>query len=333
MPRWLTDALFPTACLLEAGADNQLTLQATLYNAGDYVAHNLTATITLPAGVSVTNTLPPAEVISQTVIWRELGDLAPGSVIVVELSALAPVNRAGQIGSRTAGAEPLFVPVINRSEGQFVDAFSEQLIQAQIGGEYRLPLKGGKPTALYLPLIFKNYNPLPDLIVDSVFVQAAGKDQSAAVTVVIKNQGSAPVTSEQEFWVDLYVDPNPAPAGVNQTWQMLSDEGIAWGITADALPLEAGGAITLTLDSPYFDPQESNFSGNLASETPIYVQVDAVDLTTTYGAVLETHEAAGKAYNNLFGPVKPVAPAASSLLSPLAPTPALLFEKHLPVRR
>jgi len=56
-----------------------------------------------------------------------------------------------------------------------------------------------------------------------------------SVQVVIENQGDAPVIGE--FWVQAYIDPAPAPSGVNQLWYDLSDAGMLWGVTSDLLPL------------------------------------------------------------------------------------------------
>ena len=65
------------------------------------------------------------------------------------------------------------------------------------------------------------------------------------------NQGDAYVTDE--FWVDVYINPDPAPTAVNQIWEDLADEGLVWGVTAGALPLAPGEAITLTVGGDHVD--------------------------------------------------------------------------------
>jgi len=137
----------------------------------------------------------------------------------------------------------------------------------------------------------------PDLVVENVQVT------SDSVRVVIKNQGDGPVLPADAFWVDLYVDPDPVPTAVNQTWDILCDQGIVWGVTAPALPLEPGGTLTLTIGDDYHWENYSYFPGALPPGTPIYVQVDSADVQTTYGAVLEKHEIMGEPYNNIAGPV------------------------------
>ena len=53
--------------------------------------------------------------------------------------------------------------------------------------------------------------------------------------------------------VDLYVNPDPAPAGVNQTWPMLGKEGIVSGIEE----LAAGETIVLTYGDAYMWPSRT----------------------------------------------------------------------------
>jgi uncharacterized repeat protein (TIGR01451 family) len=159
---------------------------------------------------------------------------------------------------------------------------------------------------IYLPLVAREEppspspDPAPDLVVERVTVT------DDHVQVVIKNIGDAPVSANNVFWVDLYVDPDPAPTGVNQTWNDgRSAEGIVWGVSAPILPLAPGASIVLDLGDAYYWPEHSNFSGNLPAGTPIYVQVDSANMETSYGAVEESHEINDEPYNNIFGPVYP----------------------------
>ncbi len=151
-------------------------------------------------------------------------------------------------------------------------------------------------STIYLPTIINSRAPYvqaPDLVVEHIIATSNG------VYVVIKNQGDAPVLSSEAFWVDLYVNPDPVPTSVNQTWGSLCHEGLVWGVVATALPLEPGDALVLTIGDAYYWPEHSNFSGSLPAGTPIYVQVDSANANTTYGAVLESHEIVGGPYNNI----------------------------------
>lgn len=143
----------------------------------------------------------------------------------------------------------------------------------------------------YLPLVARRYIVLPDLVIQNIIATPRN------VRVVIRNAGNAPV--EDEFWVDAYINPRTAPTRVNQTWDQLGSQGLAWGVTAGALPLNPGETLTLTVGGPYYRPDFSRVTWPLAVGTPVYGQVDALNLATTYGAVLETHEAIREDYNNI----------------------------------
>ena len=145
----------------------------------------------------------------------------------------------------------------------------------------------------------RNYVNAPDLVVESLTILSAGEAGGAAgdVQLVIKNVGTGPVTDE--FWVDVYVNPQTPPTAVNQTWLMLGDQGLVWGVAMDALPMYPGEALTLTLRSPYYAASASHVDWPLTADTPIFAHVDSNDVATTTGAVLEIHEITGAPYNNI----------------------------------
>jgi hypothetical protein len=147
-------------------------------------------------------------------------------------------------------------------------------------------------TAIYLPLIMKGYISAPDLVVQSV------TPATDNVEVVIANIGTGPVIDA--FWMDVYLNPDTPPTGVNQIWQQLGSQGLAWGITAEALPLAPGQTLTLTVGDAYYRPDSSFVTWPLAAGLPVYAQVDSVNHNTTYGAALEIHEIANQPYNNIF---------------------------------
>jgi uncharacterized repeat protein (TIGR01451 family) len=154
------------------------------------------------------------------------------------------------------------------------------------------------PHQIYLPLVAQNHAPpAPDLVVETITVT------SNDIQVLIKNQGAAPVLQKDAFWVDLYVNPNPIPADVNQTWDDgRCTEGAVWGVTGPALPLAPGDAITLTIGDAYHWSAYSNLVEIPSPNTPLYAQVDSANTGTNYGAVLESHELAEGYYNNIIGP-------------------------------
>ncbi|MFB0537534.1 MAG: hypothetical protein ACETWR_21420 [Anaerolineae bacterium] len=140
---------------------------------------------------------------------------------------------------------------------------------------------------IYLPIIMKNSVIAPDLVVDSLVAT------STTVTVTIRNQGNAPVNDE--FWVDVYFDPNETPS-LNHPWETIADHGVVWGVTD---PIPVGGSLVLTTDAsdPYYVPEYSS-TPPLPVGAEVWALVDSVDHNTTYGAVQESDES-----NNLCGPV------------------------------
>lgn len=148
---------------------------------------------------------------------------------------------------------------------------------------------------VFLPIIMNNVaSTYPDLVVSDLIVDNTG------VQVVVENIGDA--ATVEQFWVDVYIDPTTPPTAVNQTWSLLGDEGLVWGVTATLNP---GQAITLTIGDAHYHPELSNFSGSITAGTPVYAQADSANSLTTYGAVLEDHEASSDPYNNISGPVSP----------------------------
>ncbi len=147
---------------------------------------------------------------------------------------------------------------------------------------------------IYLPMVVKPGPQAPDLVITSLAAT------SSTVEVVLTNQG--PVDTAAGFWVDFYVAPSSVPTAANQLWQDVSSEGIAWGITE---PIVAGESLTLTYSTApgapnlYFSAADSNFTGTLSAGTSIYAQVDSAHVSNVNGAILETHEILGTAYNNV----------------------------------
>ncbi|MFP4345762.1 MAG: hypothetical protein ACLFU8_13795, partial [Anaerolineales bacterium] len=157
-----------------------------------------------------------------------------------------------------------------------------------------------RPEATYLPLVMSSrYSSGPDLVVEELIVG------SYSVQVVIRNRGNEPVT--EGFWVDLYIDPSPAPRGVNQVWNDLGVEGMVWGVNSVAMPLQPDELLVLSVDDDYYWPTLSRVIWPLPANTPVYAQVDSYAPDTDYGLVLEGHETGGGGYNNITGPV--LAPA------------------------
>lgn len=142
--------------------------------------------------------------------------------------------------------------------------------------------------------MLNNYVVAPDLVVTNINVDAS------TVQVTIQNTGNAPVMND--FWVDLYVNPNPTPTMANQIWPYLASQGAVWGVTED---IPVGATLTLIIGGDYYSAIKSSLTFPFASGTHIYVQVDAWDDVTNYGTVLESHEIQAGTYNNISDVIVP----------------------------
>lgn len=149
----------------------------------------------------------------------------------------------------------------------------------------------------------------PDLVVQQIIAT------ENSLQIVIKNQGAGPVPPEHDFWVDVYINPNTPPVSVNDVWNFIGSEGLVWGVVAPAVPVQPGATVTLSIDDAYYWPSLSNISWPIPPDTPIYAQVDSANAESIYGGVLENHEAAGGAYNNILGPVLSTSVEGSSQLN------------------
>ncbi len=149
---------------------------------------------------------------------------------------------------------------------------------------------------VFMPIVTRNRLPVsgPDLVVESIVVT------ENEIRVVIKNQGNAPV--EDDFWVDLYINPGSEPTAANQVWRLVSNQGGIWGVPNTALSnLAPGGTLTLVSNGDYYwqADEHSHISWPLAAGTVVCVQVDSAHADTDYGSILETHEIWGGVYNNI----------------------------------
>jgi hypothetical protein len=153
-------------------------------------------------------------------------------------------------------------------------------------------------TPIFLPMILKGFVSAPDLVVTSLTTS------SSSVTVVIRNQGNAPVVDA--FWVDVYFNPGVTPS-LNKRWQDIASHGQVWGVTGSGLSqLGPGGTLTLTTGDSFYFAQFSS-TPPLPAGANVFALADSVDFSTSYGAVQESDEG-----NNLFGPVVSAATGGSS---------------------
>jgi len=137
----------------------------------------------------------------------------------------------------------------------------------------------------------------PDLVV------VTRLSTTSAVTVTVRNQGTAPVT--EAFWVDVYFNPTKTPA-LNEPWDTIASHVAVWGVTD---PIPAGSSLALTTSGQYYFGPPDSSALPLPVVANVYSLVDSVDYSTTYGAVPESNEG-----NNLFGLVVSTASVAGGVL-------------------
>ncbi len=168
----------------------------------------------------------------------------------------------------------------------------------------------GGPMTLYLPVITKEYNTAPDLIITNLTAT------TNRINLTLRNQGNGPVTDA--LWVDVYVDPAETPT-INQPWPTMAPAGAAWGVT-DILP--SVGTLDLSTGGDYYIPQYS--SDSFPADANVYGYVDLVNFSTRYGNVWESHEG-----NNVFGPALSAGGGEVTTIEPGDPPPV---RGDLPVR-
>ncbi len=148
---------------------------------------------------------------------------------------------------------------------------------------------------IYLPLVMRNYAPMPDLRVAALTVDPAAALSTGApvtITVVVENVGDA---AAGPFWVDLYDNPDPLPTAANQTWNMLCGTtpladcyGIAWYVGGGLAP---GQSVTLTSLGGY-QADQTHWLGHFVTSGAhnLYAFADSWNWSVTNGAVEERNE-------------------------------------------
>jgi uncharacterized repeat protein (TIGR01451 family) len=257
-----------------ATPNDVVTYTLTFTNIGPQPARDVLIIDAVPltlTNISYTNTgavITPTGSFSYT--W-EVEDLAPGQGGVIIITGIVPTS-LGSVFDLPNHAE-ITTTTSDPTPSNNVSTASNTIDAIR---------------RVYLPVVFNDYVPAPDLVIEQII---ATED---SIQVVIKNEGN--VSVEESFWIDVYIDPNPVPTQVNQTWPYVASQGLVWGVTANLEPEET---VILTVGGAYYKPQYSDISWPLAVGTVVYAQVDSYNIGTTYGRVLENHEIKGEAYNNI----------------------------------
>ncbi len=294
---------------------------------------------------------PDTAEVGQTVVytftvWHAAGsDGSPAGQITVEDDVAGMATRlAGDDGDDLLESGEIWVYTVSYTvrESDLGQLINTVIVRGHDGDGDEISASDSHTTAIgqavapryrvYLPLAMRNStgepqpgpNDAPDLVVESIVAT------QNSVTIVIKNQGTAPVNSP--FWVDLYVDPHPVPTAVNQLWyDGRCAQGAVWAVGGNALPINPGQTRTLAVGDAYYRPALSSLVWPLPVGTPIYVQVDSANANTSFGAVLESHEIGSGPYNNVGGPSE-VLPGAAAIASPLWEPQWVPDDEFLPPR-
>jgi hypothetical protein len=285
---------------------------------GTLAASNYTINFT---GASLTVT--PAELTvtanDQTMI---AGDALPeltisysGFVLGEDVGALATLPTATTAATSASPAGVYPITVSGGSAANYRLAYVDGTLTITPA-----PVEG--PMQLYIPLVSGGVAAAPategpDLVVETITTT------EGALAVVIANRGDETVVAP--FWVDLAIAPRRAPEAVNDTWQMIGERGMSWGVIT---PIAPGERLTLTPGDRFYAPTESDWGEAIAAGTQLYAHVDSANTQTTYGGVLEVHERRGASYNNLLS-----ATAASAIAPPAGPVLQAEPNAELPPRR
>lgn len=282
-------------------ADGSFVYTPTLhFNGSDSFTYHLTDGVDESNVATVTLTVTPVN--DPPLAVPDSAVTAQGTAVTVDVLANDTDVDAGDLLSVAAVSQPAHgVVVINPDQTltytptqNFVgdDVFSYEVSDGVVTDTAAVTIRVLSEVSdniVYLPLVLREYAATPDLVVREIHVFADGE-----IEVVIANVGDAPV--QQEFWVDLYIDPEPVPTAVNQIWPDFSAAGLVWGVR-DVSTLSPGG--TLILSSLEAEEQWSNYAGSVNSGTVVAVQVDSANAGSAFGAVLEGHEMWALPYNNI----------------------------------
>lgn len=272
--------------VLYTNEENLVRVRLELANEGNDGAESIQIDVPLLAMMELA-TYPAAITPTTTGFTWEVAALDAGETTTVELLFRANLPYT----TEHDGLLPLF----DAAAADFFHVHAGQRMSATVGDLFAYPFV--RIDRVYMPVVINNYVSVQaaDLVVTAVSVN------QGQLSVTIQNQGNAPVTTGEGFWVDLYVNPQPAPTAVNQIWHDgRSSYGAAWAVTANILP---GASLTLTINDAYYAADRSHLPPSWTATMLLYAQVDSYNPGSSYGAIQELHELLGEPYNNITGPV------------------------------
>ncbi len=155
------------------------------------------------------------------------------------------------------------------------------------------------PTPTPGPTSTPTPTPIPgaDIVITSFQVEPENpvSGDLARVTVVVKNQGSEQLA--RDFWVELYISPNPVPTTAGYLWDTICGVKPCRGISWHVDPLGPGESAPLTSDvSNYSEFTRWDGGFVVAGTLDLYVYADNWNGPgEPFGAVEETNETNNRA--------------------------------------
>nr|WP_322815457.1 SdrD B-like domain-containing protein [Chloroflexus sp.] len=235
---------------------------------------------------TLTPTLPQmVEVATDTNGAYAVTDLPPGQVRVIFVNRLGYLPAQPNVGDDATDSDgPELTFTLNAGQSVTIDM-----------GYYPRVM-------LFLPMTIAQ-GP-PDLIV-SVQATPTSPNKNIPVTyrVTVTNVGREPASN---FWVDLFVNPS-RPPNVNEPWNELARQGLAWFFDGTLQPGESVTLISFprSTTNPFgYDPAASSptWNGRLPpGRNTIYVYVDSWnrnvsgDIRSPFGAIEEGNETNNRA--------------------------------------
>jgi hypothetical protein len=246
------------------------TIRAAVVNEGDAVSLDPVVGFTLPTSLVAVSAAErchaPVVISGSQVITCDVADLIPGGrdetsvAITVYPDTYSRSSADSLLAALRADGAGMANNLVVAAYGEYVNAFTGREEFATLPGAYA-------PYRVMLPLVQRDYHsPRSDLVVESLSTWPPSPDvgEPAVISITITNVG--PVSSGDDFWVDLYLNPEGTPA-VNVFWNQICDWGIAWHVHES---LEPGESIVLTSES-FDDPERP---GEAFSRWPGYFPMD-----------------------------------------------------------
>ncbi|MBI2865008.1 MAG: pilus assembly protein [Chloroflexi bacterium] len=197
---------------------------------------------------------------------------------------------ASTLADEPASANSIYRYYVTAVNGNHVESYPSNMISVVCGNT---PTPSATPTITPAPSATPT--PYPDLFPVSISTDPSNYgivvEQPVTVTIVFRNQGLAPISTL--FWVDLYVDPSPAPPALIQqgaAWQAVSYLGAGSSMSLVFTTRFSGTGMHLLysqIDSNG-DVPEGDESNNVSNPYTIWVNAAATPTATATPLVSAT---------------------------------------------